>query len=243
MKWIEGVDPRVKLLWCLLLLFTALFTPYIVTELAILVIVFFTDLIFTGNLKKYKVLLVLFLVVASQIYLMQILFNREGTVIAQWWIFSLYSEAIPTATLGTLRTMAISFAAIQMLSWTSADDAVLMFISWKVPYRYAMLISMAQRFFPLLKDEYNSITESQAVRGVPTDGVKNKIKVLPTTFLPFLYRAIRHTSDIALSMELRGFGKTKQRTFMKELHLSRGEILVMVLFVLLFLVTHFYFHI
>ena len=81
------------------------------------------------------------------------------------------------------------------------------------------------------------------MRGVPTDGVKNQIKVLPTTFLPFLYRAIRHTSEIALSMELRGFGKTKRRTFMKDLHLTIPEIAFMILLVAVFIVTRFCFYI
>lgn len=243
MRLIDRIDPRVKLVWCLVLMFTALLSDHIATELTVLGLILLTDAVFTRDLKKYKVLCVLFLIVASQIFLMQLLFNREGTVIAHWWILSVYSGAIPMAFLGTFRTMAVSFAAIQMLSWTSSDDAVLMLISWKIPYRYAMLVSMAQRFFPLLKEEYNSIVQSQAVRGVPTDGVKNQIKVLPATFLPFLYRAIRHTSEIALSMELRGFGKTKRRTFMKDLHLTFSEIALMILLVAIFFVTRFYFHI
>lgn len=242
MMWIERIDPRVKLAWCLVLILTALLSHHLVTELVIFSLILLTDAVFTRNLKKYKVLFVLFLIVASQIFLMQLLFNREGTLIAHWWVISIYSGAVPAALLGTFRTVAVSCAAIQMLSWTSSDDAVLMLVSWKVPYRYAMLISMAQRFFPLLRDEYQSIVQSQAVRGVPINGVKNQIKILPVTFLPFLYRAIRHTSDIALSMELRGFGRTKHRTFMKDLHLSVPEILFTVSLLALFFVNCFYFH-
>lgn len=243
MRLIDKIDPRMKLVWCLVLLFTALLSDNIVTEAAVLALVLITDILLTKSLKKYKVLLLLFLVVASQIFLMQILFNREGHIIADWWIISVYSGALPAALLGTLRTVAVSCTAIQMLSWTSADDAVLMLVSFKAPYRYAMLVSMAQRFFPLLKAEYQAIVDSQAVRGVPTNGLKNQLRLLPVTFLPFLYRSVSRTSEIALSMELRGFGYAKTRTFMKELHLAKTEVAFMALLLILFLVTRCYFKI
>lgn len=243
MRMIDRIDPRLKLIWCLVLLFTALLAHHILTEVAILLVILLTDLAFTRDLKKYKVLIVIFLIVASQIYVMQLLFGREGELIWKWWIISVYSGSIPAATLGTLRTVAVSFAAIQMICWTSAEDVVLMLRSWHVPYRYAMLVTMAQRFFPLLKGEYQSIVQSQAVRGVATDTVWQKIKVLPMTFLPFLYRAIRHTSEIALSMELRGFGRSKERTFMKDLHYRPAEIALSIALVLLFFVLNIVFHI
>ena len=171
MRMIDRVDPRLKLIWCLVLLFTALLAHHILTEVVLLLVILLTDLAFTRDLKKYKVLIVIFLIVASQIYVMQLLFGREGELIWKWWIISVYSGSIPAATLGTLRTVAVSFAAIQMICWTSAEDVVLMLRSWHVPYRYAMLVTMTQRFFPLLKGEYQSIVQSQAVRGVDTDTV------------------------------------------------------------------------
>lgn len=236
---IDRIDPRVKLTWCIVLLLTALLTQRISVEFVILFLILITDLLFTRNLKKYKILIVIFLIVASQIFLMQILFGKEGTVIAKWWIISVYDGSLFTACLGTMRTVAVCCAAIQMMTWTKAEDAVLMLVSWHVPYRYAMLITMAQRFFPLLKDEYNAIMQSQAVRGIPTDTVWQKIKVLPYTFLPFLYRGVRHTSEIALSMELRGFGKAKTRTFCRELRISLPEICFCIFLILLFFVWNF----
>lgn len=243
MKRSETIDPRLKLVWCLVLLVTALLSEQLLTQLIIVGLVLVTDLLFTGNLKKYKVLIIIFLLVASQIFLMQLLFNREGVMIYHWWLISVYSGAVPAALTGTFRTVAISVAAIQMISWTSSEDATLMLVSWHVPYRYAMLVTMTERFLPLLKEEYASIVESQAVRGVPTDGVVNKLKMLPTTVMPFLYRAVRHTSEIALSMELRGFGKNRTRTFGKDLRPTAAEIVTGVLLMLGFCVSNFYFHI
>ena len=112
-----------------------------------------------------------------------------------------------------------------------------------VPYRYAMLVSMAERFLPLLKAEYAAIRESQAVRGVAVDGVINQLKILPSTMMPFLYRAVRRTSEIALSMELRGFGKSEKRTMMRERSPATFEIIGTIILLAVFCVSNFYFHI
>lgn len=236
-------DPRLKLIWCLVLLFTAMLSSSLRTQAIIIALVFFTDLFLTGSVKKYKILLLLFLIIASQLFLMQLLFNREGAVIWQWGIIEIYRGAFSAALLGVLRTVAVSLSAIQMMTWTPSEDAVLMLIGYRVPYRYAMLITMAERFLPLLKEEYASISESQAVRGVAAAGLVNRLKMLPLTVMPFLYRALRRTSEIALSMELRGFGKSDTRTFSKELRLTAAEIVCCFLLLIAFLVLNFYFHI
>lgn len=243
MKRSDAFDPRLKLIWCLVLLITAILSHHILTQVAIIALVFITDLLFTGSIKKYRVLLIVFVIVASQLFLMQLLFNREGIVIYHWWIIDIYSGAFSAAVLGTLRTVAVSVAAIQMMTWTPSEDATLMLVHWHIPYRYAMLVTMTERFLPLLKEEYASIVESQAVRGVPANGVINRLKMLPATLMPFLYRAIRHTSEIALSMELRGFGKSKTRTFTKDLQPALAEYFLGILLIFAFIVFHFYFHI
>lgn len=243
MKRSDDFDPRLKLIWCLVLLITAILSNHVLTQALIIALVFSTDLLFTGNIKKYRVLLIVFVIVASQLFLMQLLFNREGVIIYQWWIIDIYSGAFSAAILGTLRTIAVSVAAIQMMTWTPSEDITLMLVGWHVPYRYAMLVTMTERFLPLLKEEYASIVESQAVRGVATNGIVNKLKMLPATLMPFLYRAIRHTSEIALSMELRGFGKSKTRTFAKDLQPSLAEYFLGILLIFAFIVFHFYFHI
>lgn len=239
MRLIDRIDPRIKFLWCILLIFSALSANHILTEGCLLLLILLTDGIFTRNFKKYKALIVVFLLVASQVFLMQLLFGREGEMIAHWHFISVYSGSVPAAVMGTLRTMTVSLSAIQLFGWTSAEDAVLMLRSFKVPYRYAMLVTMAQRFFPLLKEEYRTIQESLEVRGRETDTVIQKIRILPQTMLPFLYRSLRRTSDIALSMELRGFGYSNERTFSKELCCKPSEQRLAALLIILFILCNF----
>ena len=44
MRMIDRVDPRLKLIWCLVLLFTALLAHHILTEVVLLLVILLTDL-------------------------------------------------------------------------------------------------------------------------------------------------------------------------------------------------------
>lgn len=235
MNFAERMDPRLKFFWCVFLISAAFSANTVGMELVLLAIILLTELCFSKSLKKYKVLLILMLVVASQIFVIQFFFCREGHLIWQWGIIRVYSDFWRIALLGTLRTIVIAMAAVQCLTWTSSKQATLMLVSWHVPYRYAMLTGVASRFLPLMQKEYLSICDSQTVRGLPCDGIWNKVKTILPTFFPFLYRAIRRSSETALSMELRGFGREKTRTFTTELAIKPWEKIALGVVILLIL--------
>ncbi len=229
---ISQIDPRLKFAWCLAILFAALIIDTIIGQLFLLALLFISEWLLTRSLKNFGILTLVLLVVASQLLIIQLLFCREGVIVWQWGVLRIYSEAVPKAILGYLRTSVLAYAAVQFISWTPSIDGVLMLKSFGIPYRYAMLVGVAARFFPLMQKEYAAISQSQMVRGLDTTGVWRKIKALPPTFFPLLYRALRRSADTALSMELRGFGLYKERTFTKELTPRLWEKLAIVLLLL-----------
>lgn len=50
-----------------------------------------------------------------------------------------------------------------------------------------------------------------------------KIAALLPVTMPFLFRSFRRAGETALAMELRGFGRYRERTFLDELRISRGK--------------------
>lgn len=239
-NFIDAADPRVKLCWCITAIIGAFALNTIPGLVVLIVIIFSAQLLFTGSLKTFGVLTLALLVVGTQLIMMQLLFCREGVLMWQWGIIKIYSEALPKAILGYLRTSSLAYAAVQFLTWTSSKDAVLMLKAFGLPYRYAMLAGVAAKFFPLMQREYAAITQSQMVRGLDNSSIWGRIKALPPTFFPLLYRAMRRSADTALSMELRGFGLAKERTFTKNLSLKAREKLAIVflLLIMLFLLLY-----
>lgn len=238
MSEIEKLDPRIKLIWSSGIIIMALISQNILMQLTMLLELFALDIILGGSKGKYKVLVPVMGIIACQILLIQILFQRNGEVIFEYGILTVYSGFLHPFVLGILRTMAITIAAVQFVASTTAKQVYLMFLSWNIPYRYAMLPMMARRFFPLINKEFKGIKDSQAIRGIPQDGIINKGKNLLMAVMPLLYRVVRHVSDIALSMELRGYGRWKVRTTENQLMFKKRELAGLLFMMVGLLTTH-----
>lgn len=207
------LDPRTKLVWYLLMIYVALNFGNIMQLGLGLLFCIITSLLLNGSLKQYKPMLVILLLLGLQILIFQLLFNREGELIYQWGILKIYSTALPLAVSGILKASIIFVASMQFFTSASPQEFTLMLLKFKIPYRIAMLVELTVRFFPIMQAEYVSIVNSQRTRGLKMDNVWDHLKGIIPTFLPFLYRAVRRATETALAMELRGYGRSKTRTF------------------------------
>jgi len=207
---IERLDPRTKLSWLILIVILAVFNSNYGVLALLPVAVLLSSLAAGIPLRTfYHPFLVLGLA-ALQLLVIQLLFCREGYPILALGPLEIYSGAVPLALTAVLRLGAIVLAGMQFLHWTSPSDLVLFLVKVGVPYRFAMLAGLAMRFLPLMEHELASILESQSARGLPVT-------------MPFLFRSFRRAGETALAMELRGFGRYRERTFLDELRISRGE--------------------
>jgi energy-coupling factor transport system permease protein len=203
----------------------------------VLVVGVMASLILTGSLKQYKVMIIILLLLGLQILIVQLIFCREGVLIYQWGILKIYSEALPLAVTGILKASIIVFASMQFFTSASPQDFTLMLIKFKIPYRFAMLVGLGVRFLPLMKAEYISIIDSQRIRGLRMESVWDNLKGIFPTFLPFLYRSVRRSTETALAMELRGYGRGKTRTFSSDLAIKHYDIALIVAMLLVIIIS------
>jgi energy-coupling factor transport system permease protein len=220
---LKELDPRLKLTWCLFLVFTALVSRSMILNAVLLGLILISELLSEKSLKSFKMLSILLLILSTQVLIINLIFGREGDLLYSWGILQIFSGFIATAMLAFLRIGIISLSAYQFGVHTDPMDMAQMLIYWHIPYRYAMLVPMVARFFPVMIGEYQSICDSQSARGVPCDTVVEKIRNLPASILPLMYRAMRISSDAALSVELRGYGRHPSRNFQKKINLRPLE--------------------
>lgn len=218
------LDPRTKLAWYALMIYFSLSFKTAVQLALVLLVCTMASLVLTGSIKQYKVMIPIMLLLGLQVLIVQLLFCREGVLIYQWGILKIYSEALPLAITGILKGTLIFFASMQFFTSSSPQDFTLMLIKFKIPYRFAMLVGLSVRFLPLMKAEYLSIIDSQRTRGLKMETVWDDLKAILPTFLPLLYRAVRHSSETALAMELRGYGRSRTRTFSSDLAMRYYDI-------------------
>jgi energy-coupling factor transport system permease protein len=115
---------------------------------------------------------------------------------------------------------------------------------FKIPVEtIGTITALALKFIPLLQEEAIRIQTAQKARGIDYDlmSIKEKIKNIPTLFLPVIISAIQHSVSLASAMEVRGYGAPVIRTRLYNSHLKKQDYLylsgtIFILLIILFLV-------
>jgi energy-coupling factor transport system permease protein len=96
-----------------------------------------------------------------------------------------------------------------------------------VPYRYGFALITALRLVPIFEQEGQIVYRAQLARGVGYDtrSLRRLLTLARQFFLPMLISALGKVDALAVSMEGRCFGKHPSRTFLKEIHFTRRDIL------------------
>jgi len=131
---------------------------------------------------------------------------------------SSYTVALVSA----LRMLNMAVAILLMLITTKTQQITAALVKQcHLPYPYAFMVTAVFRFVPDLLDESKAVREAQACRGYKNTGSPLKrILGYMTIIKPMVFRAIMRSENMAVSLEMRGFAESKQRTFMAETKLQ-----------------------
>jgi energy-coupling factor transport system permease protein len=123
----------------------------------------------------------------------------------------------------TLRLYCIVLTFLQFLMWTHPTDLALVLVGLRLPYRYAILAGITLRFFPILEEELGNIMAAQEARGLELrNPIRRALNILPIA-VPFCLRTLRRANEVALAMELRGYGYCDQRTFLRSIRFRAAD--------------------
>lgn len=168
---------------------------------------------FIYNIKGRFGKSVIALVIA--IFAAQIIFVPKGELIAELWIIEITKGSVETGFL-----IAGRFFSLITMSWifvgtTEPRNLSSALANVGVPYRYSFLLILALRFAPIFRFELSNVQQAQKIRGLKIDkGVRGLIASVRYTTLPMLFSALSKVNTLASSMEGRGFGAHKKKTFL-----------------------------
>ena len=116
------------------------------------------------------------------------------------------------------------------------DDLSQSLIQMKVPFSIAFALSLAVRFVPTLALEAETIREAQMVRGLELQkgNIIRKIKNFIPIIIPLIILSIQRAMVIAESLESRGFGAQKQRTYLYPLKMKLKDYLTIIITTFIF---------
>jgi len=182
-------------------------------------------------LKSIKV--IIFFIVFSAV--LQIFFNNNGTLLAEWWIFKITDIGLLNAGFIAARITLIILGASLLTFTTSpvelADgiESLLYPLKWiKFPvHEFALIMSIALRFIPTLLDETDRIIKAQKARGADFESgnIFKRAKALIPVLIPLLISSFRRADELADAMDARCYAGSKNRTKYKKMKLSYRDLL------------------
>ncbi len=135
-----------------------------------------------------------------------------GLLVAIQYVFG---SSLEFSLMSGLKMFVMSQVFVFLLATTRLQDLTAALVSQcKIPYEYAFMFTSALRFVPDFLEESKAVREAQACRGYVFRG--NPLKRLMDYVAivePLVLRAISRSETMAMSLELRGFGRRGRRQF------------------------------
>ena len=109
-----------------------------------------------------------------------------------------------------------------------------------ISYKAAFAFSLTLRYFPDLIRDYQDIAAAQQSRGLDLskkEKLGKRVKNILNITIPLIFSTLERIETISNTMDLRGFGKEKKRTWYAAKPLRRGDIVALSVSVVILLAT------
>lgn len=248
---LHRLDPRMKLILSVLYI-TMIFTANTVWALlAVTILTFLLPIL--GQIPMntvFKAIKPLRWIILFMMILFVLNGKGEGEIYAalfSWKFIYISWGGILKAICVSLRIIVLVVSVSVLLSYTTSPialaDAIEQLLSplkkIRVPvHDFAMMITIAMRFIPILVEETDKIMSAQAARGADfqSGSLIQRAKALIPVFIPLFVSSVRHADNLATAMECRCYHGGKGRTRMNRLRYSKldfAAFLVMALILVL----------
>lgn len=238
---IHKLDPRVKISFALIYVVTLFMDKnpalFAVAFLVLVTYIKLSNVPFRFIFRGMKALSVIILLTG----IMNLITVKGARVLFEWGILRITEAGIQAAIYTSLRLTFIIIGSSMMTYTTtpnSLTDGLEKMLGWMkkigVPvHEFAMIMSIALRFVPVLVEELDKIMKAQLARGIDfNEGnlIKRLRKLIPI-LIPLIVSAMKRSNELALAMDARCYQCGEGRTKMKPLSYFRGDYVAYVLMV------------
>ena len=240
---IHRLDPRTKLILLIVYLTAVLSAKGFVSVAVVMAFLVAVTLLgripFRSMTRGLKPMLIFIVFTA----VLNLFYNREGTLLFEWKFLHIYTGGLRTAFFMVLRIVLLvcgTFLLTYTTSPIALTDAIERLLNPLKKLRFpvhelAMMISIALRFIPTLIEETDKIISAQKARGADfeTGSIFRRAKALIPILVPLFVSAFRRADELATAMECRCYHGGEGRTRMKVLRFGRPDIIAFVVGALL----------
>lgn len=249
---IHNLDPRVKIVGTLLYLISLFtfrnFFGYLIVTAFLGTVIILSHVPFRFIVRGLKA--ILFLLIFTAVFN---IFWTPGIVVFQWGFLRITRQGLQNGFFMALRLIYLILGS-SILTYTTTPnqltDAIESLLKplkkIKVPvHDFAMMMSLALRFIPILMEETNRIMNAQSARGADFEegNIFKRLKAMVSILVPLLVSSTKRAYDLAMAMEARCYHGGDNRTKMKPLVYCRvdiaGYFIVFCYLIVLIVVNHF----
>jgi len=238
---IHRLDPRTKLIWLFVMYTVVLFFDHPTVLLSLFMLV--VALWFAARLQANTLwgLLRPFFGMALLIILIWIVFFPGKTVLYEvpYIHLKITLESSIHAVGVALRFLILLSTTYLVLLTTRICDITLGLRKFGLPYMVGFLFAASIGFLPVILSKLNEIMESQKSRGVELEkgNVITRAKNLMAVLVPLVFTSIQKAKVLGYALEVRAFGASKHRTFMRDTRMKTLDYIALALIVGLFIVS------
>jgi len=249
---IHRLDPRVKVVGVLFYLISLFlfggFVGYGVVTLFLGAVIILSKVPIHYIVRGMKP--ILFLLILTALFN---LFGTDGDVVFHWKFITITWQGMRKALFMAMRLIYLIIGSSMMTYTTTPNqltDAIEKLLrpleKLHVPvHDFAMMMSLALRFIPILLEEANRIINAQSARGADFEegNIWHRMRAMISILVPLLVSATRRAYDLANAMEARCYRGGEGRTKMKPLQYQRTDLLayglIFAYFAAVIVVTHY----
>ena len=242
---IHKLDPRTKIIIATLFIVTVFLANNPATLVFLALITFILIIISRISFSViFKAIKPLVFILTFTAVLNIFLTKGEGAPLLSFWRITVYAEGIIRAAFMFLRVIIFIMSSTVLLTYTTSpisltDGIESLFGPLKkinVPvHSFAMMMSIALRFIPILVEETEKIMNAQKSRGADfsSGGLIKRAKALVPILIPLLASAFNRADELATAMECRCYRGDKNRTRLVKLEYKPRDFIFMISFVLI----------
>lgn len=170
------------------------------------------------------------------IMILQILFRREGDVLAEFLMIRITVPGIINGLSVGMRLLNLILIA-GLLFDISSSEYMLAFKAWKIPFEISFLVTTVIRFIPDYYRLFLAYKETLYLRNIDLKAlsIRSKLSALVSLLIPALTTNLAEVRYRAIALDLKGFRHTAKRTHLYEAKLSIHDYLIQLLTLLGFL--------
>ena len=176
--------------------------------------------------------------------ILNIFWTKGERALVDWYFIEIYPEGLYAAAFIMVRISTLIIGTSMLLTYTTTpialtdalEDLLSPLKKLRVPvHEFAMMMTIALRFIPLLMEETDKIMTAQKARGADfsSGSLIQRAKALIPVLIPLFVSAFNRAGDLATAMECRCYHGGDGRTRMHVRHVRAVDFIPLVLVILL----------